>query len=241
MAVLPPGRPKSSRRLQPRKSTVSKSDRSIAFHFYIASAHRQYIERQRHHYDWPPRRRSAALPVAMSLRLASLRQLRPASIPFRPIALRAYATPSQPPRPSQNAPTPKGLESVFGGSGGKRGTTVAPKPPGSEPPAGPSLPKRPDVELPGGERGERGERAKEEHEEEDGERSQLGGKAGKKVATGGGGGGGSGGSGGPGGMPGGFGGMTPNQLLLAVVSTYALYSLAQPGDQRTREITWQEL
>ncbi|GFZ45827.1 26S protease regulatory subunit 4 homolog [Saitozyma sp. JCM 24511] len=176
----------------------------------------------------------------MSLRLASLRQLRPASIPFRPIALRAYATPSQPPRPSQNAPTPKGLESVFGGSGGKRGTTVAPKPPGSEPPAGPSLPKRPDVELPGGERGERGERAKEEHEEEDGERSQLGGKAGKKVATGGGGGGGSGGSGGPGGMPGGFGGMTPNQLLLAVVSTYALYSLAQPGDQRTREITWQE-
>ncbi|RSH93869.1 AAA ATPase afg3 [Saitozyma podzolica] len=155
----------------------------------------------------------------MSLRLASLRQLRPASISFRPIALRAYATPSQPPRPSQNAPTPKGLESVFGGSGGKRGTTVAPKPPGSEPPAGPSLPKRPDVELPGGERGERGERGKEEHEEEDAERSQLGGKAGKKVATGGGGGGGSGGSGGPGGMPGGFGGMTPNQLLLAVVST----------------------
>jgi AFG3 family protein len=97
------------------------------------------------------------------------------------------------------------------------------------------LPKRPDVELPGGERG------KEEHEEEDGERSKLGGKAGKKVATGGGGGGGGGGSGGPGGMPGGFGGLTPNQLLLAVVSTYALYSLSQPGDQRTREITWQEL
>lgn len=34
--------------------------------------------------------------------------------------------------------------------------------------------------------------------------------------------------------------MTPNQLLLAVVSSYALYSLTQPGDVRTNEITWQE-
>lgn len=62
----------------------------------------------------------------------------------------------------------------------------------------------------------------------------------KKVATGGGGGGG--GSGGGGGGPGqNFGGMTPNQLILALISTYALYSLTSPGGGGSREITWQEL
>lgn len=149
----------------------------------------------------------------MSLRMRSLRSLRPISLPLRPIILRSYATPSQPPRPSKNSPAPAGIEGLFG-SDRKGGTTSAPSPPNVEP-QGPSEPKVPDVDLPG-----LGEGAKEEK----GERPKLGGLAGKKVGTGGGGGGGSGGgAGGPGGM----GGMTPNQLLLAVVRYVYLISNAR--------------
>ncbi|XAO22796.1 hypothetical protein I312_101570 [Cryptococcus bacillisporus CA1280] len=176
----------------------------------------------------------------MSLRAISLRRLPRYNAVARPLFSRLYATPGSP-KPSQNPPPPPGLESVFGGSPGKPGTTVAPKPPGVGPPSGPSLPKKPDVGLPGLE-GE--ENRPEDQKEPDEPRrpklsEQLSGKAGKKVTTGGGGGGG-GGAGGPGGQPGGFGGMTPNQLLLLAISTYALWSMTAPDDVRTKEITWQE-
>ena len=149
----------------------------------------------------------------MSLRLASLRRL--ARPPASLSPLRYYATPTQPPRPSRNSPTPAGLEGLFGTTK-PAGQTVAPKPAGSEPPSGPSTPKTPDVQL--------GDQPKppsqsEQPIEDDGEvrRHKLSdtmrGSAGKKSGTGGGGGSGPGGAGGPGGL----GGMTPNQLLLAVV------------------------
>ncbi|WVQ69779.1 uncharacterized protein L199_007999 [Kwoniella botswanensis] len=185
----------------------------------------------------------------MSIRAISLRRLprQSSSSILRPLLSRFYATP-QSPKPSRNPPPPAGLEGLFGGRGG---TTVAPKPPGSEPPSGPSGPKKPDVGLPGlgGEEQQRPEDQREPPKDEEPKRQklseQLGGKAGKKVGLGGNGGsGGSGGSGGPSGgpngMPGGFGGMTPNQLLLAALSTYALWSITQPDDVRTKEITWQE-
>ncbi|WWD16177.1 hypothetical protein CI109_100602 [Kwoniella shandongensis] len=184
----------------------------------------------------------------MSLRAISLRRLpRYSQTLSRPlIATRSYATPSQSPKPSRNPPPPSGLESLFGGSG-KQGTTVAPKPAGVEPPAGPSLPKKPDVGLPGLEGEENRPEDQNEPKDEGMSRkklSEFGGRAGKKVGTGGSGGGNGGnggGAGGPGGLPGGgFGGMTPNQLLLAALSTYALWSLTQPDDVRTKEITWQE-
>ncbi|KAL1410988.1 AAA ATPase afg3 [Vanrija albida] len=156
-------------------------------------------------------------------------------------AARAYATPSGNPRPSSNTPTPQGLESVFGG--GKKGG----------------------VSRPGGgaaKKAESKESKQEEHKEFEEEKEEEGGSLrdrrprlsdeisghGKKrsVSSGSGGGSGGGGGGKEGGGPGGgpnnnpLGGMTPNQLLLAAISTYALYSLTQPGDSRTREITWQE-
>lgn len=119
---------------------------------------------------------------------------------------------------------------------------MAPKPPGSEPPAGPSLPKRPDVGLPG-----LGEQPKPEAEAEaaDAEGSQdklreklsdLQGKAGRQAGTGGGGGGG----GSPGGPPPGRPGITPNGLIMALVTSYALWDFASPKEARSREITWQE-
>ena len=154
----------------------------------------------------------------MAYRLAALRRL-PISRQSRvtPALLRSYATPTQPPKPPRNKPPPKGLEGLFGNPKPASGTPVAPKPAGVEPPAGPSLPKRPETELPGG-----FEEGKEEPStEEDAETKRaklsdkLGGNAGRKVGTGGGGGGGSG----PGGEgPNGFGGMSGNQLLLALIS-----------------------
>ena len=156
----------------------------------------------------------------MSLRVASLRHVARASPRyFRPLsATRLYATPSSSPQPSNNTPPPAGLESLFGGES-KKGSAVAPKPAGVDAPAGPSLPKKPDVGLPGlGGEGKEG-KAAEAAEEEAARRPKLsdfqGGMAGKRAAMGGG--GGSGGRGGGPGGPGGFGGMTPNQLLLAVV------------------------
>ena len=151
----------------------------------------------------------------MPLRFASLRHLpRPSPLSLRPLnTVRRYATPSNPPEPSRNSPPPVGLESLFGGHKGK---AVAPKPAGVDSPSGPSLPKKPDVGLPGleGEGNEEGP-----SEEEGGRRPRLsdfqGGNARKKSAMGGGGGGSGGG--GTGGGPGGFGGMSSNQLLLAVV------------------------
>ncbi|KAK4687744.1 AFG3 family protein, partial [Tremellales sp. Uapishka_1] len=178
----------------------------------------------------------------MSLRLATLRRIaRPSSPRSLAPLYRSYATPAQPSKPTNNPPPPAGLEGLFGGSSSPReGTTVAPKPAGTGHPSEPSLPKKPDVGLPGLEGEGKGFK-----EEEDGEgkhlrdrRSRLSDTAGKKAATGGGGGSGGGG-GGPGGAPGGFG-MSSNQLLLAVVSSYALYSITSPGEARSREITWQE-
>jgi AFG3 family protein len=181
----------------------------------------------------------------MSFRLSSIRRLAQSSSSFRPaIGARLYATPSSAPRPSRNSPTPEGLESLFGGTkkASKKGKVVAPRPPGIDPPSGPSLPKKPDVGLPGQDgKGKEGEDAKEEEEEEESipKRSKLSekisGNAGHKVGTGGG--GGSGGGGGPGGA----GQWSPNQLLLFAISTYALWSLSGPSEPRSREITWQEL
>lgn len=161
----------------------------------------------------------------MSFRLAlrtlparSTRSLRP--ITSLSQYTRSYAAPAGPSsKPPSNPPPPAGLESLFGGENRKGGTTVAPKVPGSEPPAGPSGPKTPDVKLPGGEEGVENPAKQDPEEKEWKERrpklseQMMGGFAGKKAGTGGGG-GGSGGSGGPGG-PNNWG-LTPNQLMLAV-------------------------
>jgi AFG3 family protein len=107
---------------------------------------------------------------------------------------------------------------LFGGSDKKGGSTVAPKPPGSEPPSGPSQPKQPDVKLPGGEEGleKPGDVEDKPLKERRAKLSEqmMGSLSGKKTATGGGGGGdGPGGGGGPNQW-----GLTPNQLLLAVLA-----------------------
>lgn len=141
---------------------------------------------------------------------------------------RAYATPSGQPRPSDNSPTPAGLESVFGG-GPRRGPPPAPR--NGENPSEPHKePETPGKDNDTSEWKDRRPRLSDDPNMK------------KKAATaGGGGGGGSGGSGGSGGPGQNFGGMTPNQLILAVISTYALYSLTSPGGGSSREITWQEL
>ncbi|BEI81567.1 hypothetical protein CcaverHIS002_0207270 [Cutaneotrichosporon cavernicola] len=140
----------------------------------------------------------------------------PAFAPLR--FARAYATPTGQPRPDDNSPTPAGLEGVFGG--GRRGT------------------HKPAANGNSGESNKETTEGKEDTSERKPLRLSDESKK-KKAATGGGGAGGSGGSGG--GAPNGnFGGMTPNQLLLALISTYALYSLTSPGSGNTREITWQE-
>ncbi|GMK54045.1 hypothetical protein CspeluHIS016_0106310 [Cutaneotrichosporon spelunceum] len=141
----------------------------------------------------------------------------PAFAPLR--FARAYATPAGQPRPDDNSPTPAGLEGVFGG--GRRGT------------------HKPSTTGNSGESSKEAAEAKEESELKD-LRPRLSDETKKKkAAAGAGGGGGSGGSGG-GGSNGNFGGMTPNQLLLALISTYALYTITSPGSGNTREITWQE-
>lgn len=148
---------------------------------------------------------------------------------------------------------PKGLEGLFDGRP-DGGDIYPPKPPGTGHPSEPSEPKRPDVGLPGLDGGEGGQKPGSPAEEEGDhdpsvkeKRKKLsemgGGLAGTKTAFGGGGGGGggSGGSGGGAGGPGGGFNLTPNQLMLAVISSYALYSLSTPsGGSGTREITWQE-
>ena len=152
----------------------------------------------------------------MASRLPALRRLSLAPSFYRsPIAaVRHYAAPVQPPKPrggNPNPSPPSGLESLFGPGSPQEGTTVAPKPTGTTQPSEPSPPKKPDVELPGLEGGETEAEGKSFKERRNPKLSE----AGTRVGTGGGGGGGSGGSGGPGGqIP---GGMTPNQLLLAVI------------------------
>jgi AFG3 family protein len=151
----------------------------------------------------------------MASRFPALRRLSLAPTYARTLpiaAVRRYAAPTQPPKPSGGNPNPSppaGLESLFGPGSPQEGTTVAPKPAGTGPPSEPSQPKKPDVGLPGLE-GEAEDKPFKER------RNPKLSEAGKRVGTGGGGGGGgSGGSGGPGGqIP---GGMTPNQLLLAVI------------------------
>ncbi|WVO14111.1 hypothetical protein L204_101739 [Cryptococcus depauperatus] len=177
----------------------------------------------------------------MSLGALSLRRLpRYNRVPLPQTFLSRFYATQDSPRPSRNSPPPPGLESVFGGSTGKQGTTVSPRPPGISSPSGPSLPKKPDAGLPGLE-GEENlpEDQKDGKQQKPKLSEQLSGKAGKRVGTGGGGSGGGAG-GGPGGQPNGFGGMTPNQLLLVALSTYALWSMTVPDDVRTKEITWQE-
>lgn len=112
---------------------------------------------------------------------------------------------SQSPRPSQNTPTPSGLETVFGGKA-KRGASAA-KPDGGEPSAPNKEPEapQPGAEEEGGSWAERRPRLSDELD-----------KGGKGGGGGGGGGKKKAGTGGPGGP--GWQGMTPNQLLLAVLS-----------------------
>lgn len=174
----------------------------------------------------------------MSLRAAAIRSLpqyrQHALRPVLPLLKRAYATPSNnntTPRPSRNAPTPAGLEGLFGGRSG----IATPKPPGAEGVSGPSAPKTPDVQLPEGQTGPEAEQLGKEAEGETSEekvekrkekiQQKLGeGSKGNRLAGGGGGGGGSGkggngGAGGPGGAGnGGPGGMSQNQLVLAAVA-----------------------
>lgn len=160
----------------------------------------------------------------MSLRVASLRHLaRTVPRSTRPLsAARLYATPSNAPNPSRNTPPPSGLESLFGGESKDR-KVVAPIPAGVDAPSGPSLPKKPDVGLSGldGE-GKSGREAEVEEESRRPKLSDFQGKAGKKSAMGGG-----GGSGGGAGGPQGFGGMTPNQMLLAVIRSVRPSPLAR--------------
>lgn len=149
-----------------------------------------------------------------------------------PIAsFRQYATPSEkntPPPPNKRGGKPAGLDGLFGG-----GDVIPPPVPGTDTPSEPSGPKVPNVDLPGIPKGE------EPHEKTFAERrKKMSDPAGTRTAFGGGGGGG-GGSGGPGGPGGGFN-LTPNQLMLAVISSYALYSLTSPSGPPSREITWQE-
>ena len=168
----------------------------------------------------------------MSLRIASLRRLRPLS--SRSLApttsARFYATPSpSAPRPSRNSPAPAGLEGLFGSpkpSTSAGGSTVAPKPAGSEPPSGPSTPKTPNVDLPKPTRPPSQEENDAAEEADDADRKKkklsdsLGGSAGKRVGFGGGGGGGGGGSGGGSGGPGGDPGfrLNTNTLILGVAA-----------------------
>lgn len=180
----------------------------------------------------------------MSLRAAAIRSL-PAQYrhqALRPVLpfLRSYASSSNSPRPSRNAPTPAGLEGLFGGGGGSsasRRGIATPKPPGSEGLSGPSAPKTPDVQLPEGQTGPEAEQLGNDREGESPEekvekrnekvKQKLGeGSKGNRLAGGGGGGGGGGsggsgkgGAGGPGGAGnGGPGGMSQNQLILAAVA-----------------------
>lgn len=167
----------------------------------------------------------------MSMRnISILRALAPSArtrLPSRSLprfAPRTYATQddakpttSGKPRPGQR---PAGLEGLFGdpapsgagttGPGAPSGPDLhPPTPPGTEHPSEPSPGKRPDVGLPGLE-GEDGAPSFKERRKKLSESTGQG----TKTAFGGGGGGG-GGSGG--GMPGGGFGLTPNQLMWAII------------------------
>lgn len=151
----------------------------------------------------------------MSLRIASLRRISPISRSLP--SVRFYAAPKS----SRSPRTPKGLGSILSSSSTQpAGTTVAPKPSGSEPPSGPSTPKTPDVDLPSPTRppSQQNEPAAEEEGDVEVKQKKLsesmGGNAGKKAGFGGGGGGGGGGSGGPGGGPGGDPGFKLNMNTL---------------------------
>lgn len=137
---------------------------------------------------------------------------------FRTYATQDTAKPttSEKPRPGQR---PAGLEGLFGdpapsgagttGPGAPTGADLhPPKPPGTEHPSEPSPGKRPDVGLPGME-GEDGAPSFKER------RKKLSESTGQATKTAFGGGGGGGGSGG--GMPGGGFGLTPNQLMWAII------------------------
>lgn len=152
------------------------------------------------------------LPLRSAVRRSAF--VRPAMRPAAMLSTSAFRANTGQPRPGNNSPTPQGLEGVFGG---KETVPKAPStPPGSgalKPPQQPTHGAEEGKDQPAG--------AKNDGRNDDGgdwkdRRPRLSDeKAGKKAATGGGGGGG--GSGGQGGN-GNFGGLTPNQLLLAAIS-----------------------
>lgn len=154
------------------------------------------------------------LPLRSALRRSAL--AKPTIRPNAMLSTSALRFNSGQPRPSNNGPTPEGLEGVFGGKETVKKTPGSP--PGSEaltPPGQPTHGAEEGRDQPSG--------AKNDGKDDDGSewkdrRPRLSDeKGGKKTATGGGGGGGGGGgAGGPG--QGGFGGLTPNQLLLAAIS-----------------------
>jgi AFG3 family protein len=139
------------------------------------------------------------------------------AVPARTLlSARAYATPSQPPRPSQNTPTPAGLETVFGGKATPRARR-ADKPAAVEAEAKQEKAKetkekeneKEEDSEEGGSWAERRPRLSDEIQSHSGS---------KKSGAGGGGGAGAGGSGGGAGGGNGWQGLTPNQLLLALMS-----------------------
>ncbi|KAI5453216.1 AAA ATPase afg3 [Naganishia albida] len=184
----------------------------------------------------------------MMRNISLLRALAPTRFPAARFApLRSYATPANvkptsadKPRPGQK---PAGLEGLFGdpapspspagttGPGAPSGADLhPPTPPGTQTPSEPYPGKKPDL----GESEDGAPSFKERRKKLSESTGQ-----GVKTAFGGGGGGGSGGPGG--GMPGGGFGLTPNQLMWAIIGSYALYTLSTPnGGVSSREITWQE-
>lgn len=197
----------------------------------------------------------------MSFRIASQHFLR------RSIALRHTATPASArlfrtstlwaDKSSEPGRKPKALEGLFGGPDlqppNPPGTPRGDVHPGSESHRGhaPSESGLPGETTSRPERERQTEQQEEENDQDSlkqrrkklSDSQKANEKAGSRVGIsfgGGGGGGGSGGSGGGGGG-GGLGGLTPNQLVMIIVSTYFLYSLTAGPAGVTREITWQDL
>ncbi|KAJ9121680.1 Mitochondrial inner membrane m-AAA protease component [Naganishia vaughanmartiniae] len=186
---------------------------------------------------------------APSTRSRFVSQTRSSAIRLPSSTIRGYATQQDNAKPTPSGKQhpgqkPTGLEGLFGdpapapagtGPGAPTGPDLRPPTlPGTEHPSEAYPGKKPDVGLPGEAESEEGPSFKER-------RKKLSESTGEGVKTAfGGGGGGSGGPGG-GGLPGGGFGLTPNQLMWAIIGSYALYTVTSPGGASTsREITWQE-
>lgn len=166
--------------------------------------------------------------LAPSTRSRLVSQTRSSAIRLPSSTIRSYATQQNNAKPTPSGKQhpgqkPTGLEGLFGdpaptpagtGPGAPAGPDLRPPTlPGTESPSEPYPGKRPDVGLPGEAESEEGPTFKERRKKLSDSTGQ-----GVKAAFGGGGGGGSGGSGGPGGgLPGGGFGLTPNQLMWAII------------------------